>query len=51
MKLRIQDNRLRLRLTQQDVTRLRDQGRVDCEIRFAPGRALGYSRRELARGE
>jgi hypothetical protein len=43
MKLRIQDNRLRLRLTQTEVARLRDHGRVCCEIRFAPGRALGYS--------
>jgi len=42
MKLRIQDNRLRLRLTQTEVARLRDHGRVCCEIRFAPGRALGY---------
>jgi hypothetical protein len=43
MKLRIQDNRVRLRLTQTEVARLRDHGRVCCEIRFASGRAFGYS--------
>jgi hypothetical protein len=43
MKLRIQDNLLRLRLTQKEVTCLLDHGLVECAIRFPTGRALTYS--------
>lgn len=43
MKLRIQDNSLRLRLTQREVTRLKVDGFVEAEIRFRPDRALRYS--------
>ena len=43
MKLRIQDNSLRFRLTQREVTRLKDDGRVDAEVRFTADRALSYS--------
>ena len=43
MKLRIQDNSLRFRLTQREVTRLKDEGRVEAEVRFTELRALRYS--------
>jgi hypothetical protein len=43
MKLRIQDNLLRLRLTQKEVARLHENGLVENAIRFPPGRALTYS--------
>ena len=43
MKLRIQDNVLRLRLTQNEVTRLLDHGLVESAIRFPMGRELCYS--------
>ena len=43
MKLRIQGNLLRLRLTQKEVARLLDQGLVECAIRFPTGRELCYS--------
>jgi hypothetical protein len=43
MKLRIQGNKLRLRLTQKEVGCLRDHGLVECAIRFPPSRALCYS--------
>jgi hypothetical protein len=43
MKLRIHDNSLRLRLSQSDVARLRDEGRVEEKLTFAPGRTLTYS--------
>jgi len=43
MKLRIQDNVLRLRLTQNEVTRLLDYGLVESAIRFPTGRELCYS--------
>ena len=42
MKMRIQGNSLRLRLTQKEVAQLRDCGRVESFIEFAPGRALAY---------
>jgi hypothetical protein len=42
MKLRIQGNSLRLRLTQKEVAQLRDRGRVESFIEFAPGGALVY---------
>ena len=42
MKLRIQGNSLRLRLTQKEVAQLRDRGRVESFIEFAPGCALVY---------
>jgi hypothetical protein len=42
MKLRIQGNSLRLRLTQRDVARLSGQGRVESRIEFSPGQALVY---------
>ena len=43
MKLRIQGNSLRLRLTQKEVLRLHDCGRVESSIEFAPGRTLAYA--------
>jgi hypothetical protein len=43
MKLRIQGNLLRLRLTQKEVARLHDQGLVESAIQFPLGRALSYS--------
>jgi hypothetical protein len=42
MKLRIQGNSLRLRLTQKEVARVRDGGPVESFIEFAPGRSLVY---------
>jgi hypothetical protein len=42
MKLRIQGNSLRLRLTQKEVAQLRDRGRVESLIEFAPGQELVY---------
>ena len=38
MKLRIKDNSLRFRLTQREVTRLKENGRVEAEVRFTPDR-------------
>jgi hypothetical protein len=43
MKIRIQGNLLRLRLTQKEVACLGDRGLVESAIRFSPGRALSYS--------
>jgi hypothetical protein len=43
MKLRIQGNLLRFRLTQKEVAHLRERGLVECAIRFPTGRALCYS--------
>ena len=42
MKLRIQGSTLRLRVTQKEVAQLRDQGRIESFIEFAPGRTLVY---------
>jgi hypothetical protein len=42
MKLRIQGNSLRLRLSQKEVARIRDGGHVESFIEFAPGRSLIY---------
>jgi hypothetical protein len=42
VKLRIQDNSLRFRLTQTDVIRLKENGRVDAEVRFTADRAVRY---------
>jgi hypothetical protein len=42
MKLRIQGNSLRLRVTQKEVARVRDGGRVESFIEFAPGRSPIY---------
>jgi hypothetical protein len=42
MKLRIQGNSLRLRLTQKEVARVRNGGLVESVIEFAPGRSLAY---------
>jgi hypothetical protein len=42
MKLRIQGNSLRLRLTQKEVALVRDGGLVESLIEFAPGRSLVY---------
>ncbi len=43
MKIRIQGNLLRLRLTQKEVACLDDRGLVESAIRFSPDRALRYS--------
>jgi hypothetical protein len=42
VKLRLQGSSLRLRLTQKEVAQLRNQGRVESFIEFAPGRTLVY---------
>jgi hypothetical protein len=42
MKLRIQANVLRLRLTQKEVADLHDHKFVECAIQFPSGRALSY---------
>jgi len=42
MKLRIQGNSLRLRVTQREVAELRDRGRVGSQVEFSPGQALIY---------
>jgi hypothetical protein len=42
MKLRIQENLLRLRLTQKEVAVLHDHKVVECAIHFPSGRALSY---------
>jgi hypothetical protein len=43
MKLRIQGNSLRLRLTRTEVAQLHDSGHVESSIDFAPGRGLTYA--------
>jgi hypothetical protein len=43
MKLRIQNNSLRFRLTQSEVMRLMETGQVEDEVRFTADRALHYS--------
>ena len=43
MKLRIQDNSLRLRLNKKEVACLRDLGSVESAIRFSANRVLAYS--------
>jgi uncharacterized protein DUF7009 len=43
MKLRIQNNSLRLRLTKTEVARLGDQGFVESAIQFPGDRVLRYS--------
>lgn len=43
MKLRIQGNSLRLRLTRKEVAQLHDCGRVESSIEFAPGCSLAYA--------
>jgi hypothetical protein len=42
MKLRIQGNSLRLRLTQKDVAQLCERGRVESRTEFSPGQDLVY---------
>ena len=43
MKLRFQSNSLRLRLSQSEVARLADTGKVEELIAFAPGQKFSYS--------
>jgi hypothetical protein len=43
MKLRLHDNSLRLRLSQSEVERLHDTGKVEEVVVFAPGKQLGYT--------
>ena len=43
MKLRIQGNSLRLRLSRPEVAQLSASGRVEDSIRFGPGASLAYS--------
>ena len=42
MKLRFHGNTLRLRLSQSDVTRLAETGRVEEQVMFAPKQTLVY---------
>lgn len=43
MKLRIQGNSIRFRLTRKEVDALRDDGRVSAEVCFPDGSSLEYS--------
>jgi hypothetical protein len=43
MKLRLHANSLRLRLSQSEVARLAETGRLDDSVTFAPGQILSYS--------
>jgi hypothetical protein len=43
MKLRLHDNSLRLRLSQSEVARLHDTGRVEDVVVFQPGNELVYA--------
>jgi hypothetical protein len=43
MKLRFQANSLRLRLSQSEVARLAEHGRVEETVTFAPGQTLSYA--------
>jgi hypothetical protein len=43
MKLRIKGNTLRLRLTQSELARFDEEGRVEETVVFAPGAALHYA--------
>jgi hypothetical protein len=43
MKLRLHNDTLRLRLSQGEVARLKETGRVENTLSFAPGQSLGYS--------
>jgi hypothetical protein len=42
VKIRIQGNSLRFRLTQKEVAEVRGRNRVESSIEFAPGRTLIY---------
>jgi hypothetical protein len=42
MKLRFHENSLRLRLSQSEVARLAETGRVENTVSFAPGQVLVY---------
>jgi len=50
MKLRIQGDSLRLRLTRPEVARLREQGVIEETAHFAGGRGLTYRIRKDAAG-
>jgi hypothetical protein len=43
MKLRLHAGSLRLRLSQSEVTRLQEAGKVEDRVAFSPGNALVYS--------
>jgi hypothetical protein len=43
MKLRFHSNSLRLRLSQPEVARLAESGRVEENVEFAPGHVLSYA--------
>jgi hypothetical protein len=43
MKIRIEGQALRFRLTQKDVARIHDMGSVDCALQFPSGRTFSYS--------
>lgn len=43
MKLRLHDNSLRLRLSQSEVARLHDTGKVEDVVVFQPGKELFYA--------
>jgi hypothetical protein len=43
MKLRIQENSVRLRLTRTEVARLHESGIVESSVQFSAGTTLGYS--------
>jgi hypothetical protein len=42
VKLRIEGNSLRLRLSQKEVAQLREWGRIESTIEFSPGQELVY---------
>ena len=43
MKLRIKGNTLRLRLSQNEVSRFAEEGRVEDAIQFGPGQQMAYA--------
>lgn len=48
MKLRIQGNSIRLRLTRSEVDQMQREGRVDAAVAFPDGARLGYSLRSAS---
>ena len=43
MKLRIQGNSIRLRVTQSEIAQLRHVGRIESSLELTPGRSLSYA--------
>lgn len=43
MKIRIKSNFIRIRLTRNEVEKLRSEGKVSAETVFSPGKVFGYA--------